>query len=199
MEIMGIDSVEVSNRERGGKEAIDREKVCPFLLRCFWVCNKRPNSAREYNARDNRGEFFKVPPNEVKIYVWRNSTLREISHLLQDYIPPSRHPESVTEYGVVYPDRYGDNVLKFVSLAAPFIVQLFSAFASFLDLSVCVLILLVCSVVIVLCVSNLNTEHTHLPHTTGTVVYVCSLVKFILSSQRTRRWMTVRRPFRPWV
>jgi hypothetical protein len=52
--------------------------------------------------------------NEVKIYVWRDTTLRQITELLQDSVPPVRYPDSVLEYGLVYPDKSGLNVLKFV-------------------------------------------------------------------------------------
>jgi histone deacetylase complex subunit SAP18 len=93
--------------------SIDHDLVCPFLLRCFWVCNARPNTAREYNTKGQRGEA-RMPMNEVKIYVWRDTTLRQITELLQDSVPPVRYPDSVLEYGLVYPDKSGLNVLKFV-------------------------------------------------------------------------------------
>ena len=48
---------------QGGAGVVDREKICPFLLRCFWKLEGH-HSVLEY-AQAPRGVF---PPNEMQIY-----------------------------------------------------------------------------------------------------------------------------------
>ena len=95
---------------------VDREKTCPFLIRCFWTANKRPNTPADYNVKIGNGTY-KVPVNEVQIYTWNDASLREITDLLKDTIPPSRQKRSIIYYSLVYPDRTGMHVMKPVSLS----------------------------------------------------------------------------------
>lgn len=85
--------------------AIDREKTCPFLLRCFWKAN-RSGALLDYKGV--------LPANEVQIYTWRDATLGEIGDLLKDAVSSSRERNSAIEFSfsLVYPDKNGTNMMK---------------------------------------------------------------------------------------
>lgn len=55
----------VSQVTVGHDKPLDREKVCPMLLRVF-VANNRHNPMSEYNSR-NGGS---VPPSELQMHTW---------------------------------------------------------------------------------------------------------------------------------
>ena len=55
------------------QQIIDREKNCPFLLRCFWRVHAfRPDF--EY-----RQILTNPPSQEIQIYTWLDATLGELS------------------------------------------------------------------------------------------------------------------------
>jgi len=74
---------------------IDREKVCPLLLRVF-CANSRHNNLSDYN----RG---KVPPNELQIYTWMDATLRELTSLVREVNPESRKKGTYFDFAVISP------------------------------------------------------------------------------------------------
>mmetsp|Transcript_10510 Transcript_10510/g.10571 ORF Transcript_10510/g.10571 Transcript_10510/m.10571 type:complete len:130 (+) Transcript_10510:132-521(+) len=82
---------------------IDREKVCPFLLRCFWKLNQG------YTAHDYRD---KLPENEFCLYTWPDASLREIATLMKDVIPEASQSNAFISFSIVYPDRNGINAMK---------------------------------------------------------------------------------------
>ncbi|KAI8816297.1 Sin3 associated polypeptide p18-domain-containing protein [Fimicolochytrium jonesii] len=76
---------------------IDREKVCPFLLRLY------VNTKEAYNADDiQRGG---VPEkDEHRIHTWKNATLRELASLLTTEFPEAAERNAViTFHNVVRP------------------------------------------------------------------------------------------------
>lgn len=94
---------------------IDRVKTCPFLLRCFWKSNQNNN------PKDYRHVPKGIYPNqEVEIYTWLNSSLREISNLLKDVIISAREKHVTFYFNVVSMDNNGFFVMRRVSVANDF-------------------------------------------------------------------------------
>lgn len=111
-----LDSIENDQEMRGGSTTqkglldLDRTKICPFLLRCFWKLNHNNNPS------DYRHVFKNIYPNqEVQIYTWQNATLREISDLLKDVIVPARDRTAILSFSVVYVESNGFFALRKVS------------------------------------------------------------------------------------
>jgi histone deacetylase complex subunit SAP18 len=86
---------------------VDREKICPFLLRCFWSLNKN-NISSSY-----RNQF---PANQVQIYTWKDATLKELVELLQQELTVTREEDVSIHFSLVYADRSGDNIVKQVGV-----------------------------------------------------------------------------------
>ncbi|KAI6190192.1 putative Sin3 associated polypeptide p18 [Aphelenchoides bicaudatus] len=77
------------------QQGIDREKVCPLLLRIF-VSNGRHNLSSDYNNGS-------TPSNELQIYTWLDCTLRELSDLIKDVNTDSRKRGTEFRFCVVTP------------------------------------------------------------------------------------------------
>ncbi|KAM0751580.1 SAP18-domain-containing protein [Meredithblackwellia eburnea MCA 4105] len=87
---------------RGGRLRIDREKTCPFLLRTF-VKPHQHHSDADYSI--DRLPF----QNEHQLYVWMDSSIRELLILLRDASPPLRvNPLARFSVRVVYFDTTRD-------------------------------------------------------------------------------------------
>ncbi|CAO4371336.1 Protein CBG20155 [Caenorhabditis briggsae] len=84
----------------GQDKPIDREKVCPMLLRLF-SSNHRHNPIREFNNSNNGS----VPPNEVFMHTWMDCTLRELTTLIKEVNPDARRKGITFEFAIVSPDR----------------------------------------------------------------------------------------------
>ncbi len=98
---------------------IDRQKVCPMLLRCFWRTN-RGNPISEY--RQTANDVF--PDQEVQIYTWRDATLSEIGDLIRDVVPEARENGSVLSLNLVFVDKKTPNYqysMKLVSCICDFV------------------------------------------------------------------------------
>ena len=89
------------------EKPIDREKVCPFLLRCFWKLDGH-HALHEY-SQVAKGVY---PGNEMQIYTWPDCTLRELVDLIQDANPAARGARARFGFALVFPDKSGRNVLK---------------------------------------------------------------------------------------
>eukprot|EP01114_Cavostelium_apophysatum_P018000 TRINITY_DN5472_c0_g1_i1.p1 TRINITY_DN5472_c0_g1~~TRINITY_DN5472_c0_g1_i1.p1 ORF type:complete len:148 (+),score=14.89 TRINITY_DN5472_c0_g1_i1:291-734(+) len=84
---------------------VDREKICPFLLRVFYKMSAH-NRAELF---DRRGD---EPSDEIQIYTWKDATLREITTLLQQVVSAANSKNARLSFAVVYPDKIGRMVLK---------------------------------------------------------------------------------------
>eukprot|EP01041_Mallomonas_annulata_P004162 gene4162-8277_t len=78
---------------------VDREKTCPFLMRCFWKSNSG-FSAQDYNSPI-------LPPNELQLYTWSDASLREIATQIKEAIPIDLQPTAYIAFSLVYPDKNG--------------------------------------------------------------------------------------------
>eukprot|EP00741_Cyanophora_paradoxa_P003075 tig00000663_g2984.t1 len=94
---------------KGRKPEIDREKVCPLLLRVFPVSGKH-HRVEEYANRNS------LPADELQIYTWMDATLRELTDLIKEVNETARRRDAELSFAFVYPDRSGKNVLREVGL-----------------------------------------------------------------------------------
>mmetsp|Transcript_41336 Transcript_41336/g.60908 ORF Transcript_41336/g.60908 Transcript_41336/m.60908 type:complete len:138 (+) Transcript_41336:59-472(+) len=106
-----MSNVEESNSKKVDEFEVDRDKVCPLLLRCFWKLEGH-HRVEEF-ADANRGI---VPIDEVQIYTWPDATLREITDLIKDVNPVARRRSARLSFSFVYPDKRGRNVMKQVGM-----------------------------------------------------------------------------------
>jgi len=77
---------------------VDREKICPFLLRMFIKENEK-HPLEEF--RDQ-----KVPEkDEVQVYTWQDATLKELAELVGQEVEAIRkNRESELNFAFVYTD-----------------------------------------------------------------------------------------------
>lgn len=81
---------------------IDRTKVCPLLLRCFWKLH-RHHQLNEYRNASNDI----LPAQEVQIHTWQDASLREITELMKDVVPAARDKNATLSYRLLFLDRNG--------------------------------------------------------------------------------------------
>uniref|UniRef100_A0A8R1HN45 18 kDa Sin3-associated polypeptide n=1 Tax=Caenorhabditis japonica TaxID=281687 RepID=A0A8R1HN45_CAEJA len=79
---------------------LDREKLCPMLLRVF-CANNRHNPVSEYNNR-NGGS---VPANELQMYTWMDCSLRELTSLIKEVNPDARRKGTTFDFAIIQADR----------------------------------------------------------------------------------------------
>jgi len=88
------------------KKPIEREKVCPLLLRVFY----------KLGGHHRPEEFIrgKEPTyDEVQIYTWKDATLRELTELVKEIHSGARQRESRLSFAFIYPSKMnGRMVLK---------------------------------------------------------------------------------------
>jgi len=86
-------------------EPVDREKVCPLLLRVF------PTEGR--HRRDEAYTSGRLPSGELQVYTWKDATLRELADLVKGAFPPAqKRQRGVISFAFVYPDREGRHVVR---------------------------------------------------------------------------------------
>ncbi|CAI9101650.1 OLC1v1039020C2 [Oldenlandia corymbosa var. corymbosa] len=111
-------------------EPVDREKICPLLLRVFTKVGEHHNSS-EFAVRG------KEPKDEVQIYTWMDATLRELTDLVKEVAPEARRRDAVLSFAFVYPDSRGRMVVREVF----HLVFLYSSYLSGLQIDKFVLVL----------------------------------------------------------
>ncbi|KAF1742593.1 hypothetical protein MXB_5545 [Myxobolus squamalis] len=85
-----------ADRQNYTRQKVDRTKTCPMLIRVF--CNVgRHNKPVEFNDK-------KFPENELRIYTWKDATLRELMGLLTEAFPDSRSVGTCFDFSIVYPN-----------------------------------------------------------------------------------------------
>jgi len=88
---------------------INREKVCPLLLRVFPKVGVH-HQVSEYAKGKEPTE------DEVQIYTWKDATLRELTELIKAVNAAARRRDSRLSFAFVYPDRRGRNVMREVGM-----------------------------------------------------------------------------------
>ncbi|XP_066145493.1 histone deacetylase complex subunit SAP18 [Euwallacea fornicatus] len=78
-------------------DAVDRQKVCPFLLRVFVSSSGQHHKIAEYHKGN-------TPSNELQIYTWKDATLHELTQLVKEVNPETRRKGTKFSFALVYPD-----------------------------------------------------------------------------------------------
>jgi len=75
---------------------VNREEVCPLLLRVF----------TSTGGHNNIGEYERgrTPENEIQIYTWMDATLKELTGLIKEVNPDARRRNTYFNFRVIYPD-----------------------------------------------------------------------------------------------
>ena len=81
---------------------IDRTKTCPFLIQVFYKVG-------DYHSLD----VFTSPSNlptadEVVVYAWPDTTLREIADILRDAVEEAKPKNAKQGLRMVYTDKHGN-------------------------------------------------------------------------------------------
>ncbi|XP_017772733.1 PREDICTED: histone deacetylase complex subunit SAP18 [Nicrophorus vespilloides] len=92
----GLNNIEMVIEEKK-EDGVDRQKVCPFLLRVFVSSNGHHHKISDYSKGT-------VPENELQIYTWRDATLSELAILVKKVSPEARRKGTKLTYALVYPD-----------------------------------------------------------------------------------------------
>jgi histone deacetylase complex subunit SAP18 len=86
------------------QEALNREKVCPLLLRVF-VSQHRHHRPHDFGGTTN-------PPGELQIYTWKDAMLKELGELVKGVHSEARGRDVSLSFSLVYRDRFGKPVVK---------------------------------------------------------------------------------------
>uniref|UniRef100_A0A6G3MFH2 18 kDa Sin3-associated polypeptide n=1 Tax=Henneguya salminicola TaxID=69463 RepID=A0A6G3MFH2_HENSL len=84
------------DRQIINREKIDRTKTCPMLIKMFCSMGKH-NKLSDFNDK-------KFPDNELRIYTWKDATLRELMGLVTEAFPDSRSVGTCFDFAIVYPN-----------------------------------------------------------------------------------------------
>ncbi|XP_018574145.1 histone deacetylase complex subunit SAP18 [Anoplophora glabripennis] len=83
--------------EEKKEDAVDRQKVCPFLLRVFVSSTGHHHKSSEFNKGN-------TPQNELQIYTWLDATLHELTQLVKEVNPEARRKGTKFSFAFVFPD-----------------------------------------------------------------------------------------------
>ncbi|KAF9431219.1 Histone deacetylase complex subunit sap18 [Entomortierella beljakovae] len=74
-------TIEITKKTPDEPEALNREKLCPFLLRMYY-CQAQHHRVDDFTPTS-------TPPasSELRLYTWKNATLGEITSLVKQAIP----------------------------------------------------------------------------------------------------------------
>jgi len=89
---------------------INREKVCPLLLRVF------PKIGGHHQISDFQVKGKEPLDDEVQVYTWKDATLRELTELVKAVNEAARRRDSRLSFAFVYPDRRGRQVMREVGV-----------------------------------------------------------------------------------
>lgn len=80
---------------------LDRLKVCPFLIRCFVRFGE--HTRLELFADAEWSPF----DDELHVYAWPDSSLREICEIVKDAFEDARHKNAKLSLRMIYADQFG--------------------------------------------------------------------------------------------
>eukprot|EP00471_Norrisiella_sphaerica_P001139 CAMPEP_0184484644 /NCGR_PEP_ID=MMETSP0113_2-20130426/6337_1 /TAXON_ID=91329 /ORGANISM="Norrisiella sphaerica, Strain BC52" /LENGTH=207 /DNA_ID=CAMNT_0026865723 /DNA_START=37 /DNA_END=660 /DNA_ORIENTATION=+ len=98
----------LAGRMRRERKTVDRQKICPLLLRVFCKLGEH-----------HKAEEFKDPEreptdDEFQIYTWKDATLGELTSLIKGVRKAARRKSARLSFAFVYPDRQGKKVVRVV-------------------------------------------------------------------------------------
>lgn len=90
----------IDNQSSSQIYEVNREKICPFLLKVFYKENDF-NSLEDFN-------YSIFPSNkELHIYTWMDASLRELTMLVKEAVEASRKKDAVLNFSFLFPDSKG--------------------------------------------------------------------------------------------
>ncbi|PFH32749.1 Sin3-associated polypeptide SAP18 [Besnoitia besnoiti] len=89
---------------------VDRATTPPFLLRVFYKVDDQ-HSVEQFQERGQE-----PVEDELQVYAWMDSKLREIAYLVKDVCWEARDRHAVWKFRLVYPDKKGKNVVASIGL-----------------------------------------------------------------------------------
>lgn len=80
-------------------------QTCPVLLRVFPSLGQGHHEPAEYG----RGASDKaaLPKDEIQLYVWADTTLRELCTLVRQKFEPSQHRSARLHFALIFPGKNG--------------------------------------------------------------------------------------------
>jgi histone deacetylase complex subunit SAP18 len=79
---------------------VNREKICPFLLKVFFKEN-------EFNNLEDFNNNVFPPHRELHIYTWMDASLRELTLLIKEAVESAKKKDAVLYFSTIYPDSKG--------------------------------------------------------------------------------------------
>jgi histone deacetylase complex subunit SAP18 len=79
---------------------INREKVCPFLLRVFY-------KEGDFNSLDEMNAGKLPTTRELHIYTWMDASLKELTTLIKEVVESARKGNAILNFSIIYPDSKG--------------------------------------------------------------------------------------------
>jgi histone deacetylase complex subunit SAP18 len=90
----------MSNIGNNNFPEINREKICPFLLRVFYKDN-------DFNSLEDMSSGIFPTNRELHIYTWMDASLREITMLIKEAVDLARNKEATIYFSFIFPDSKG--------------------------------------------------------------------------------------------
>jgi histone deacetylase complex subunit SAP18 len=88
-------------KEKYNTDEINREKVCPFLVKVYFKEN-------DFNNLDDMNNEIFPKNRELYIYTWMDASLRELTILIKDSIDILRKREGCAlNFSFIFPDSKG--------------------------------------------------------------------------------------------
>lgn len=91
---------ENKNQVNNAGNEVNREKVCPFLLKVYYKEN-------EFNSLDEMNNSNFPSNRELHIYTWMDASLRELTMLIRDAVETVKKKDAVLYFSFVFPDFKG--------------------------------------------------------------------------------------------
>ena len=101
-----------SDKRQNNEMEINREKVCPFLLRVFYKDN-------EYNSLDDMNKGIFPIDKELHIYTWMDASLRELTTLIKETVDSTRKKDIILNFSFIFPDSKGKYQRKEIGYVFP--------------------------------------------------------------------------------
>jgi histone deacetylase complex subunit SAP18 len=79
---------------------VNREKICPFLLKVFYKEN-------DFNSLEDLNNSIFPSTRELHIYTWMDASLRELTMLFKEAVEASRKRDAVLNFSFLFPDSKG--------------------------------------------------------------------------------------------
>ncbi len=74
----------------------------------FVQTNNKPSEA------DFKFKRTDIQQDEVQIYTWKDASLEELTGLIKGICPQANHRTARIHFGFVYPNKLGENVIRWV-------------------------------------------------------------------------------------